>query len=112
MLDQLSFQQQCYQQLIRLFEQSKRGRSDALQKGRVEGFIYAGECLGLIDKSTSNALMERAHWEVYGETIRARQARKDALASGDEKWLETPAIERRAQLEKLNELNELNPNET
>lgn len=88
------FQQLCYEKLLTLFTQSKLGTSSPQIKGRVEGFIHAGETLGLLDKATSNQLMEKAHLQIFGESISDRQAHKQAIAKLDEDWLNIPAYER------------------
>lgn len=88
----------CYQQLVSVFQQAKHFKKDKKQKYRVEGFIHAGKLLGVISHEEAISLMEKSHFEVYAESINERQQRKaslkEAVAIGDDDFINIPAYER------------------
>lgn len=92
------FKQSCYQQLLAIFEKAKLRQKDQQQKYRVEGYIHAGKQLEIITHEQAIAMMEKAHFQVFGETIEARKAKKlsikEALIRGDEEYINIPAYER------------------
>ena len=86
------------QQLIDIFQKAKEHQKDDKQKHRVEGYIQAGKSLGIISNEDALSLMEKSHFHVFGETIDSRKSRKanlkDALARGDDEYIDIPAYER------------------
>lgn len=96
--DKQTFFASCYQQLVGIFENAKVHHKDDKQKHRTEGFIQAGKFIGLITDEEATALMEKAHYEVLGETITSRRSRKtslkEAIARGDDDYVAIPAYER------------------
>jgi len=92
------FQQEALSRLIKLFQHSKTSKTDQKNKHRLEGFLHAGEYLGLITHEEGIDMLEQAHFEVFGESIKQKQARKaqyrTALNSDDLDFFDTPAIER------------------
>ena len=89
----------CKTQLVSLYKTSKDGKKVEAEKYRVQGFMHAGEVMGLISKKEGKALIADLHMEVFGETIneRARRKRKlEALKETDlDAYFAIPAIERR-----------------
>ena len=88
----------CYIQLKAIFELAKNNKKDDKQKFRTEGFIHAGKVIGLISNEDALMVMEKAHFDVFGESINLRKNRKEniknAIAKGDENFINIPAYER------------------
>lgn len=89
----------CKTQLVSLYKVSKDGKKVEAEKYRVQGFMHAGEVMGLISKEEGKALIADLHMEVFGETINERAQRKrklEALKESDlDAYFAIPAIERR-----------------
>ncbi|MCZ8529909.1 hypothetical protein [Alteromonas sp. PRIM-21] len=89
----------CKTQLVSLYKASKDGKKVEAEKYRVQGFMHAGEVMGLISKEEGKALIADLHLEVFGETINERAQRKrklEALKETDlDAYFAIPAIERR-----------------
>jgi hypothetical protein len=88
----------CQQQLVKIFNLAKNHIKDDKQKYRVEGFIHAGKSLGIISHDEAINVMEKAHFDVFGESIDSRKNRKaslkEAVARGDDNFINIPAYER------------------
>jgi len=89
----------CTEQLIALYTASKNGKKVDAEKYRVQGFMHAGEMLGVITNEEGKSLIAELHLRVFGETIDERATRKrklNALKESDpDAYIEIPAIERR-----------------
>ena len=89
----------CRMQLVSLYKASKDGKKVEAEKYRVQGFMHAGEVIGLISKEEGKALIADLHMEVFGETVNERAQRKrklEALKESDlDAYFAIPAIERR-----------------
>ncbi|MHC6647652.1 hypothetical protein ACYTPF_13850 [Alteromonas sp. HB246098] len=89
----------CKTQLVSLYKASKDGKKVEAEKYRVQGFMHAGEVMGLISKEEGKALIADLHMEVFGETINERAQRKrklEALKESDlDAYFAIPAVERR-----------------
>ena len=100
--EKVRFLDACTEQLIALYTASKNGKKVDAEKYRVQGFMHAGELLGIITNEQGKALIADLHVQVFGETIDERATRKrklNALKESDpDAYIEIPAIERR-QLE-------------
>ena len=98
-LDKQLFMQQAKNQFLQIFQKSKASQPVTVEKHRAEGFLYAGELLGLTDKNELQQLMEQAHLEVFGYALSERldyqQQRKAALADEQFQYFDEPAISRR-----------------
>lgn len=90
------FKAEVYNRLIDVFNNAKRGMNVDKQKHRLEGFMHAGEFIQLMTHAEGKALLEKAHIEVYGESISQRKHRKEelrrAVEADDEAYFETPAV--------------------
>ncbi|MBA6342983.1 hypothetical protein H4J59_18505 [Colwellia sp. MB02u-10] len=88
----------CQAQLLKVFSLAKNHKKDDKQKFRVEGFIHAGKALGVISHAEAVDVIARSHFQVFGESIESRQNRKaslkEAVAKGDENFINIPAYER------------------
>ena len=97
--EKVRFLDACTEQLIALYTASKNGKKVDAEKYRVQGFMHAGELLGIITNEQGKALIADLHVQVFGETIDERATRKrklDALKESDpDAYIEIPAIERR-----------------
>lgn len=66
---------------------------------RLQGYIYAGEILGILTKEDAQAIMEEQHKLVFGQSIESRKAAKqqikNALQEGNNDYFDIPAIERK-----------------
>ena len=97
-MNKQQYLQSCYQQLVQVFELATQHKKDDKQKFRTEGFMHAGKALGVISHDDAVAVMEQAHFDVFGETIDDRRKRKaslkEAIARGDDNFINIPAYER------------------
>jgi len=97
-MNKQAYLQSCYQQLVAVFELASQHKKDDKQKFRTEGFMHAGKALGVISHADAVAVMEQAHFDVFAETISERRSRKaslkDAIARGDDDFINIPAYER------------------
>jgi len=85
-------------QFERLFEAKKAGQNVQVLKHRAEGFFYAGELLGLVDKSLLQQLMEQSYFNVFGVALTKASSyqteRKQALENEFYQYFEEPAYNR------------------
>ena len=90
------FKAEVHKKLLAIFNDSKSGINVEKRKHRLEGFMHAGEFVGLITHQEGKALLEQAHFAIFGESISTRKQRKDelrrAVEADDEAFFETPAI--------------------
>ena len=97
-MNKQEYLQSCYQQLVQVFELATQHKKDDKQKFRTEGFMHAGKELGVIRHDDAVAVMEEAHFDVFGESISDRRGRKAslkaAIARGDDDFINIPAYER------------------
>lgn len=99
-MDKQLFMQQAKNQFLQIFQKSKASQPVLVEKHRAEGFLYAGELLGLTDKTELQQLMEQAHLEVFGYSLQDQaagyqQQRKSALSQRQYQYFDEPAISRR-----------------
>ena len=89
----------CYNQLLQVFTNTHKGQKDDKLKYRTEGLLQAGRLLGLFSRSDAAALMDKAHLEVFGQTIEGRKNYKEnvkkALVDDNCDFFNIPAYERR-----------------
>lgn len=97
-MDKQAFITLCQSQLIMVYQLTKAGKPDDKMKHRVEGFMYAGQVMGLLSEQECQQLLEDTHVQVFGQTIDQRQARKDSLEKlkreNPKAYFAIPAIER------------------
>ncbi|MDR7119944.1 hypothetical protein [Rheinheimera soli] len=98
-MDQRSiFINQVRQQFDQLFQAKKAGQNVLALKHRAEGFFYAGELLGLVDKALLQQLMEQSYLEVFGVALSKASSyqteRKQALENEFYQYFEEPAFNR------------------
>lgn len=97
-MDKQDFLTSCYQQLLVIFEKAKSHQKDDKQKHRTEGYIQAGKVMGLISNDEVKNIMDKAHFDVFGESIESRKSKKtslkEAIARGDDDFINIPAYER------------------
>jgi hypothetical protein len=98
MMNKEDYLDSCYEQLLKVFNLAKNHIKDDKQKFRTEGFIQAGKALGIISHEDAVDILERAHLEVFSESIESRKNRKaslkEAVAKGDDDFINIPAYER------------------
>lgn len=98
MMNKEEYLDSCRKQLVMIFNLAKNHIKDDKQKYRAEGFIHAGKSLGLISHEEAINVLEKAHFDVFGESIDSRKNRKaslkDAVARGDDNFINIPAYER------------------
>jgi hypothetical protein len=89
----------CYSQLLKVFTKTHKGQKDDKLKYRTEGLLQAGKLLGLFSRIDSATLMDKAHLEVFGQTIDERKNYKEnvkkALVDDNSEFFNIPAYERR-----------------
>ena len=101
-MDKQRFIEQAHQQLCALFSQKKfKGKTSDQERGRVEGFLHAGQYLGLISAEEGRQLMNRAYFDIFGVTLdvmtQTRERRKRALETDNDDYLNIPAVTRQAR---------------
>lgn len=89
----------CRDELVTSFENTLSGKPDDKQKHRTEGLLQAARLLGVMDSDEVTQLIEREHFNVFGETVQERKKRKKSLAElkevSPDDYFSIPAIERR-----------------
>lgn len=98
MMNKEEYVDSCREQLVKIFNFAKNHTKDDKQKFRTEGFIQAGKVLGMITHEDAIDVMEKAHFDVFGESMASRKNRKaslkEAIARGDDNFINIPAYER------------------
>lgn len=84
-----------------IFAASKRREDNQTERFRTQGFIHAGELMGICSRSEINDTMEQAHLDIFGCSVAERkptetQRRRQALKFGDYDYFDEPAINRMA----------------
>ena len=96
-----AFQNECKRQLTDYFELLQKNKLATELKQRVQGFINAGEFLGVITRVEAITLMDETHFTVFGMTNEQRKTRKaevKAVRSDQEASIfDIPAVERLAK---------------
>ncbi|MET4695558.1 hypothetical protein [Endozoicomonas lisbonensis] len=88
-------------QLEAIYKASKSGlKPGAKARHRCEGFMHAGEFMGVASREELSALMEQCHQKVFGESIAEREAQKKrqqkwSSESVDYSEFESPAFDRK-----------------
>jgi len=98
-MDQQSvFLAQVQLQFEQLFQAKKNGQNVQVLKHRAEGFFYAGELLGLVDKAVLQQLMEQSYLQVFGVALSKdssyKTERKQAMDNEFYQYFEEPAFNR------------------
>jgi hypothetical protein len=97
-MDQQLFLQEVQRQFEQLFLAKKAGQNVQILKHRAEGFFYAGELLGLVDKPQLQQLMEDIYLQVFGVSLQKTSAykseRKQAIENEFYQYFEEPAFNR------------------
>ncbi|MBW8191489.1 hypothetical protein K0504_10615 [Neiella marina] len=90
-----------HEKLLAFYRKVKHGNVDELLKSQTQGYIQAGIVLSVLDHQSARACMEKAHFEIFQQTIDERleykQYKQDlllALDSDDDGFLDQPAITR------------------
>ncbi|GGA86831.1 hypothetical protein GCM10011369_31090 [Neiella marina] len=91
-----------HERLLAFYRKVQHGDVDELLRNQTQGYIQAGLVLSVLDKDGARACMEKAHFEVFQQTIDERLEYKqykldllNAIESGDEALLQQPAISRK-----------------
>ena len=88
-------------QLEAIYKASKSGLKPGVKaRHRCEGFMRAGEFMGIVSREELSALMEQCHKEVFGESVAEREAhrkqqQKWSSESVDYSEFESPAFDRK-----------------
>ncbi|MBD1388473.1 hypothetical protein IC617_03445 [Neiella sp. HB171785] len=90
-----------HERLLAFYQKLQHGDVDEVLKSQTQGYIQAGLVLAVFDKEAARACMEKAHFEVFQQTIEERleyKAYKNdllrALDVNNEAFFEQPAISR------------------
>ncbi|MBT1064093.1 hypothetical protein KJY73_10940 [Bowmanella sp. Y26] len=98
-MDKHAFLAECQTRIRKVYELTKAGKPDDTLKYRTEGFMNAGEYIGLISREEARELIESLHQDAFGESIAQRRERKERLSKLKEQSLDAfydePAINRR-----------------
>jgi len=91
--------QESYRQLFTHFELVKKQKVDETMQYRIQGFMNAGEFLGVLTRDEAIKVIDDAHLNVFGITKEQRKIHKDnmksAIKNQDDSFFDIPAIERR-----------------
>jgi len=95
-----NFNEECLQQFEEYFSNIKTHHIDNKElKSRIQGFVRAGEFLGVITREQAMAIMEKAHLNIFNMTIHARKERKhlikSVLVDNNRDFFDIPAIHRK-----------------
>lgn len=89
----------CKTQLTEVYQNTKAGTPDNVKKYRTEGFIHAGQVIGLISRDDARQIIESTHLVVFGESVSQRKDRKASFEelkeNSPDEYYEIPAIERK-----------------
>lgn len=69
----INYLAQLKEQFIEHFTLVKNNTPDKALILRLQGYIYAGEVVGLVTKEDAQAIMEEKHKQVFGQWIEARK---------------------------------------
>jgi hypothetical protein len=98
-MDKDEYAAYCYGQLLQVFTNTHNGQKDDTLKCRTEGLLQAGKLMDLLSRAEAAELMDKAHLEVFGQTIEGRKTYKDnvkkALSDDNSDFFDIPAYERR-----------------
>ncbi|MCU7554422.1 hypothetical protein OCL06_07415 [Alteromonas sp. ASW11-19] len=98
-MDKTDFLALCHKRIVVVYQATKAGTPDDAARHRMEGFMNAGQVIGVVTQAEVRELIERAHYQVFGETVAERKERKASLESLKEsepdRYYAIPAIERR-----------------
>ncbi|SFD61457.1 hypothetical protein [Pseudoalteromonas denitrificans] len=90
------FYKECYRQLYNLLNDKKKGIDLKDRESKLQGFIAAGDFLKLITRAEVTALYNKAHFEIFNESVSNRNERKKAMqnlkAGKGEAYFEIPAV--------------------
>jgi len=75
-LNKVNFERECSRQLADYFQLLHKNKLDTELKHRVQGFINAGEFLGVITRAEAIKLMNETYLTVFGMTNVQRKPRK------------------------------------
>ncbi len=91
-----NFKSEAYRQLVDIFTKTQAKTPDAEAKARTQGFIYAGQFMGVISKEEAQTLIELAHFDVFKMSIARRvdleAKQKQAFEEMDEAFFEIPTV--------------------
>jgi hypothetical protein len=92
------FSTHCYGQLVQVFTNTHKCQKDDKLKFRTEGLLQAGKLLGIFSPDDAKDLMNKAHIEVFGQTIEERKIKKEnvksSLIDDGSDFFNIPAYER------------------
>ena len=71
-VNKLSFLKDLEVRLLELFQRTKCGEQRTKDLARVEGFIQAGQSLGVISHQEGMNVMNQAHIKVFGKSMAER----------------------------------------
>ncbi len=98
-MDKTDFLALCHKRITAVYKATKAGTPDDAARHRMEGFMNAGQVLGIVTQAEVRELIEHVHYEVFNETVAERKSRKASLASlkasEPDRYYAIPAIERR-----------------
>ncbi len=97
-MDKTAYLAHCREELLQVYRLSRQGKEDTPRWYRLEGFIHAGQTLGIISKQEARETIDAAHNDVFGYSRQARDNKQQQLdslkASDPDKYYSLPAIER------------------
>lgn len=100
-MDNSTFIAYCQDQLRLVYERTKAGKPDEVLKHRTEGLLKAAQLLNLLSREETQALIQREHIEVFGESVESRKSKRQIYRqvrdSEVSDFFEIPAIIRRLQ---------------
>ena len=93
------FTNECIRQLTEYFDLLKQNKINGELRNQIQGFINAGEFMGVINHQEAVQIMDDTHFQVFGMSNFERKAKKDSIKSAlkgdDEAFFDIPAINRK-----------------
>lgn len=94
-----NYTNECIRQLTEYFNLLKQNKVDDELRSRIQGFINAGEFMGVINHQEAVQIMDDTHFQVFGMSNTQRKAKKDSIKfalKGDvDAFFDVPAINRK-----------------
>ncbi|WP_143869956.1 hypothetical protein [Catenovulum sediminis] len=97
-----NFKSEAYRQLFDIFSQVKEKIPVEQAKARTQGFMYAGQFMGLVSQEEANQIIEQAHFDVFSMSVAQRaeikSRKKQAFETHDESYFDIPTVLRQPSL--------------
>lgn len=97
-MNKQNFSHECIRQLTEYFNLLKQNKVEHELRNRIQGFINAGEFMGIINHQEAVQIMDDTHFQIFGMSNSQRRAKKDSIKfalKNDDDFFDVPAINRK-----------------